>query len=99
MGRGGRRSRTADRTTVKKRRGEPKVVTTLRLRRSIRDDLVAAAERSRRSVADVAQELLDEGLRMRLCPGIYFVDEPSGRTAKVGGTGLTEGLGQFDSAH
>lgn len=75
------------------------MVTTLRLRRSIRDDLVVAAERSRRSVADVAQELLDEGLRMRLCPGIYFVDEPSGRTAKVGGTGLTEGLGQFDSAH
>ena len=25
---------------------------------------------------------------MRLCPGIYFADEPSGRTAKVGGTGL-----------
>jgi uncharacterized protein (DUF433 family) len=73
---------------VKKRRGEPKVLTTLRLRRSLRDDLVAMAERSRRSVADVAQELLDEGLRMWLCPGIYFADEPSGRTAKVGGTGL-----------
>lgn len=70
------------------RRGEPKVLTTLRLRRSLRDDLVAAAERSRRSVADVAQELLEEGLRMRVCPGIYFADEPSGRTAKVGGTGL-----------
>jgi len=25
---------------------------------------------------------------MRQCPGIYFVDEPSGRTAKIGGTGL-----------
>jgi uncharacterized protein (DUF433 family) len=25
---------------------------------------------------------------MRLCPGIYFADEPSGRTAKVAGTGL-----------
>src|SRR5262245_34539341 len=70
------------------RRGEPKVLTTLRLRRSLRDDLVAAAERSRRSLADVAQELLEEGLRMRLCPGIYFADEPSGRTSKVGGTGL-----------
>ena len=88
MSRAGRRSRTADRTTVKKRRGEPKVLTTLRLRRSLRDDLVAMAERSRRSVADVAQELLDEGLRMRLCPGIYFAGEPSGRTVKIGGTGL-----------
>jgi uncharacterized protein (DUF433 family) len=64
------------------------VLTTLRLRRSLRDDLVAAAERSRRSVADVAQELLEEGLRMRVCPGIHFADEPSGRTPKVGGTGL-----------
>lgn len=90
MSRSDRRSKTADtsRGAVKKRRGEPKVLTTLRLRRSIRDDLVAAAERSRRSVADVAQELLEEGLRMRLCPGIYFTDEPSGRTAKVSGTGL-----------
>lgn len=25
---------------------------------------------------------------MRQCPGIYFTDEPSGRTAKIGGTGL-----------
>ena len=26
---------------------------------------------------------------MRQCPGIYFADEPSGRTAKIGGTGLS----------
>ena len=32
--------------------------------------------------------LLEEALRMRECPGIYFVTEPSGRTAKVAGTGL-----------
>ncbi len=25
---------------------------------------------------------------MRQCPGIYFAEEPSGRTAKIGGTGL-----------
>jgi hypothetical protein len=27
--------------------------------------------------------LLQESLRMRQCPGIYFADEASGRTAKV----------------
>jgi uncharacterized protein (DUF433 family) len=32
--------------------------------------------------------LLAEGLRMRQCPGIYFADEASDRTAKIGGTGL-----------
>lgn len=90
MSRFSRRPKAAKtvRTGATRRRGEPKVVTTMRLRRSLRDDLVAAAERSRRSVADVAQELLEEGIRMRLCPGIYFADEPSGRTAKVSGTGL-----------
>ena len=69
-------------------RPEPRVSTTMRLRRSLRKELEAAAARSRRSVADVAQELLAEALRMRQCPGIYFADEPSGRTAKIGGTGL-----------
>jgi len=60
----------------------------MRLRRSLRKDLETTAARTRRSVSDVAQELLDEALRMRQCPGIYFADEPSGRTAKIGGTGL-----------
>ena len=60
----------------------------MRLRRSLRKELEAVAAHSRRSVADVAQELLAEALRMRQCPGIYFADEPSGRTAKIGGTAL-----------
>jgi uncharacterized protein (DUF433 family) len=54
----------------------------------LRRDLEAAAARAGRSVSDVAQELLEEGLRMRECPGVYFATEPSGRTAKVSGTGL-----------
>jgi uncharacterized protein (DUF433 family) len=83
------RSRSAvNRKTVKPSGQEPRVLTTMRLRRSLRKDLEATAVRTRRSVADVAQELLDEALRMRQCPGIYFADEPSGRTAKIGGTGL-----------
>ena len=75
-------------TAAKSSRAEPRVLTTMRLRQSLRRELEATATRHRRSVADVAQELLDEALRMRQCPGIYFADEPSGRTAKVGGTGL-----------
>jgi uncharacterized protein (DUF433 family) len=60
----------------------------MRLRRSLRRELEAVAVQKQRSVAEVAQELLEEALRMRQCPGIYFADEPSGRTAKIGGTGL-----------
>ena len=60
----------------------------MRLRQALRRDLEAAAARAGRSVSDVAQELIQEGLRMRECPGVYFATEPSGRTAKVSGTGL-----------
>jgi uncharacterized protein (DUF433 family) len=39
-------------------------------------------------VSDVAQQLLEEAMRARECPGIYFAEEPAGRTAKIMGTGL-----------
>jgi len=61
---------------------------TLRLRPSLRAEIERLAKRSRRSFAEVTQDLLDEALRMRQCPGIYFADEILGREAKVSGTGL-----------
>src|SRR5262247_3385132 len=64
------------------------VTTSLRLSSGLRASLEALAERSRRSLSDVAQLLLEEAIRLRECPGIYFADEPTGRTAKVMGTGL-----------
>ena len=39
-------------------------------------------------MSDVAQQFLEEAIRLQECPGIYFADEPSGRAAKVMGTGL-----------
>jgi uncharacterized protein (DUF433 family) len=78
-------TRSAGETTG---RPEPRVLTTMRLRRSLRRALEEIAARNDRSMADLAHELLDEALRMRQCPGIYFADEASGRTAKIGGTGL-----------
>src|SRR5437879_10258041 len=50
-------------TEAKPSRPEPRVLTTMRLRQSLRRDLEAAAARNRRSVADVAQELLEEADR------------------------------------
>ena len=67
---------------------EPLVTTSLRLRAELRRYLEGLAERSRRSVSDVAQQLLEEAIRTRECPGVYFADEPGGRTAKITGTGL-----------
>ena len=67
---------------------EPLVTTSLRLRSGLRAYLDDLAERSQRSVSDVTQQLLEEAIRTRECPGIYFADEPAGRTAKIMGTGL-----------
>jgi uncharacterized protein (DUF433 family) len=61
---------------------------TIRLRPRLRAEIERIARRRRRSFSDVAQTLLDEGLRMQACPGIYFADEPAGRVAKVAGSGL-----------
>lgn len=61
---------------------------TLRLRPQLRAEIERIAKRTRRSFSEVTQDLIDEALRMRECPGIYFADEPAGREAKVGGTGL-----------
>ena len=61
---------------------------TLRLRPRLRNEIDRIARRSRRTFSEVTQDLLEEALRMRECPGIYFADEPAGREAKVGGTGL-----------
>lgn len=67
---------------------EPLVTTSLRLRSELRAYLEDLALRSQRSVSDVAQQLLEEAIRTRECPGIYFAEEPAGRTAKIMGTGL-----------
>ncbi len=64
------------------------MTTSLRLRSGLRAYLEDLAERSQRSVSDVAQQLLEEAMRTRECPGIYFAEEPAGRTAKIMGTGL-----------
>lgn len=67
---------------------EPLVTTSLRLRAGLRASLERLAVRGRRSISDVAQQLLEEAVRLQECPGIYFADEASGRTARIMGTGL-----------
>lgn len=61
---------------------------TLRLRTHLHAEIARIAKRTRRSFSEVTQDLLEEALRMRECPGIHFANEPAGREAKVAGTGL-----------
>lgn len=66
----------------------PTQTRTLRLKEHLRTQIARIAKRTRRSFSEVTQDLLEEALRMRECPGIYFANEPAGREAKVAGTGL-----------
>jgi len=61
---------------------------TIRLREELRAEVDRIAKRSRRSFSEVTQDLLDEAIRMRKIPGIYFSDEAAGREAKIAGSGL-----------
>ena len=62
--------------------------TSIRLRPKLRAEIERIAKRRKRSFSEVVQNLLEEGVRMERCPGIYFAAEVSGREAKVQGTGL-----------
>ncbi len=46
------------------------------------------AEISGQDFSAVANELLTEAVKLRRCPGITFADGPTGRRARVAGTGL-----------
>jgi len=46
------------------------------------------ADSSGRDFSAVANELLAEAVKLKRCPGIVFADGPSGRRARIAGTGL-----------
>lgn len=60
----------------------------LRLSEEVRSAIDETARRTRRPFSSVANEMLEEAVRMRRIPGIYFADTPTGREAHVEGTGL-----------
>ena len=49
------------------------------------DEMVAA---SKETFSSLTSELIEEAIKMRRCPGIIFADGPSGRRARIEGTGL-----------
>jgi uncharacterized protein (DUF433 family) len=46
------------------------------------------AEATGRDFSTMATELLTEAVKMRRCPGVLFSDGPSGRRARIAGSGL-----------
>ncbi len=60
----------------------------IRIPERVRTEIAETARRSSRDFSSVANEMLEEAVRMRRIPGVVFIDEATGRTAKVAGTGL-----------
>lgn len=56
----------------------------------IKEPLLQEIERIRKNkpANAVANELLEEALKMRRCPGIIFADGLTGRRARIAGTGI-----------
>jgi len=51
-------------------------------------EIEAAASNAGRDFSSVARDLLVEAVKMKKCPGIIFADGPTGRRARVSGTGI-----------
>ena len=61
---------------------------TIRLEADVAEGVENLARESGRDFSAIVNELLDETLKMRRIPGIYFADTPSGRVATIAGSGL-----------
>jgi uncharacterized protein (DUF433 family) len=60
----------------------------LRIPEDIAKAIEESAQSTGRDFSAVANELLAEVIKMRRCPGILFADGPTGRRARIAGTGL-----------
>ncbi len=60
----------------------------LRIPKEIAKAIEELAEVSAQDFSAAAIELLTEAVKVRRCPGIVFADGPTGRRARIAGTGL-----------
>jgi uncharacterized protein (DUF433 family) len=60
----------------------------LRIHADIAKAIQESAEASGKDFSAVTNEFLAESVKLRRCPGILFADGPSGRRARIAGTGI-----------
>ena len=51
-------------------------------------EIEALASGTGKDFSGIARDLLVEAIKMRRCPGITFADGPTGRRARIAGTGI-----------
>jgi uncharacterized protein (DUF433 family) len=66
----------------------PSVQKSIRIPDELAKTIQDEAESSGRDFSAVANELLTEAVKLKRCPGVIFADGPSGRRARIAGTGL-----------
>jgi len=60
----------------------------IRLPKEAVKEIEALASVTGRDFSGIARELLMEAVKIRRCPGVTFADGPTGRRAKIAGTGI-----------
>ena len=60
----------------------------IRLPSELLGEIHKEGRRTDRPASKVIQSVLEEGIRMRRCPGIVFTEGPAGRRATIAGTGI-----------
>jgi uncharacterized protein (DUF433 family) len=66
----------------------PSVQKSIRIPDELAKTIQDEAESSGRDFSTVANELLAEAVKLKRCPGVIFADGPSGRRARIAGTGV-----------
>ena len=60
----------------------------IRLPKEAVQEIEALASRTGKDFSGIARDLIFEAVKMRKCPGITFADGPTGRRARIAGTGI-----------
>jgi uncharacterized protein (DUF433 family) len=60
----------------------------IRIPQEVHASITAIVRQAGRDFSSVANEMLTEAVKMRRIPGIVFADGPTGRRARIAGTGL-----------
>lgn len=66
----------------------PTIQKSIRIQESTLREIDQIARDSGREFSSIANELLEEAVRMQRCPGIIFTEGTSGRRARIAGTGI-----------
>ncbi len=66
----------------------PTVQKSIRIREKTFKEVEQIAKESGREFSSVANELLEEAIRLQRCPGIVFSEGTTGRRARIAGTGI-----------